>query len=75
MFVFIDGTKLQSRQSISHRSISSQPSSIAGDETVLFILVVTALQQTDGEENRDGNSRREAVITQQHQIQEEKHKV
>lgn len=25
--------------------------------------MVTALQQTDEEENRDGNSRREAVIT------------
>lgn len=40
---------------ISHRSISSQSSSIAGDETVLFILMVTALQQTDQEENRDGS--------------------
>lgn len=38
---------------ISHHSISSQSSSIAGDETVLFIVMVTALQQTDQEENRD----------------------
>lgn len=63
VFVFADGTILRDRQRISHRSISSQSSSIAGDEAVLFILMVTALQQTDEEENRDGNSRREAVIT------------
>lgn len=58
-----DGSIGHNRQRISHHSISSQSSSIAGDETVLFILMVTALQQTDEEENRDGNSRREAVIT------------
>lgn len=39
--------------SISHRSISSQSGSIAGDETVLFILMVTALQQTVKGENGD----------------------
>lgn len=38
---------------LSHRSISSQSSSIAGDEAVLFILMVTALQQTDQEGNKD----------------------
>lgn len=57
------GPILQNRQRTSHRSVSSQPRSIAGDETVLFILMVAALQQTDEEENRDGNSQREAVIT------------
>lgn len=38
---------------ISHRSISSQSSSIAGDETVLLVLMVTAFQQTAQEENRE----------------------
>lgn len=47
---------------VSHRSISSQSSSIAGDETVLFILVVTALQQTDQEENRDGGHRMKRLL-------------
>lgn len=41
---------------LSHRSISSQSSSIAGDEAVLFILMITALQQTDQEGNKDENS-------------------
>lgn len=57
------GPVLQKRRRIPHRSIRSQSRSIAGDETVLFILMVAALQQTDEEENRDGNSQREAVIT------------
>ena len=47
---------------ISHRSISSEPSSIAGNETVLFILMVTALQQTDQEENRDGSHNMRQLI-------------
>lgn len=38
---------------LSHRSISSQSSSIASDEAVLFILMITALQQTDQEGNKD----------------------
>lgn len=38
---------------LSHRSISSQSSSIAGDEAVLFILMITALQQTDQEGNKN----------------------
>lgn len=38
---------------LSHRSISSQSSSIAGDEAVLFILMITALQQTEQEGNKD----------------------
>lgn len=64
MLIYIHTYKM-----LSHHSISSQSSSIAGDETVLFILMVTALQQTDEEENRDGNSQHERVSTQLHQMQ------
>lgn len=38
---------------ISHRSFSSQSSSVASNETVLLILMVTAFQQTAQEENRE----------------------
>lgn len=58
---------------LSHRSICSQPSSIAGDETVLLILMVTALQQTDEEENRDGDSQHEIVSAQLHRMHEYVH--
>lgn len=71
MAVNIDATILCAINAlyISHHSISSQSSSIAGNETVLFILMVTALEQTDEEENRDENSQHETVSTQLHQMQ------
>lgn len=46
---------------ISYRSISSQSSSIASNEAVLFILMIAALQQADGEKKMDGNLLQDTV--------------
>lgn len=48
---------------ISYRSISSQSSSITGDETMLFVLVVTALQQPDNEEKTDRSKKSDRFNT------------
>lgn len=39
----------------SHHSISSQSSSVASNEAVLFILMIAALQQAAGERNKEEN--------------------